>query len=98
LNPGIGNEKIVTAFSEALKMEKQNITLSLPKDILNKLKHIAVDKNTSISGLLTQTLEEIVRNEEDYNSAKVRQILMMEQGFHLGVPKSSWKREDLHER
>jgi hypothetical protein len=79
-------------------MEKQNITLSLSKDVLNKLKHIAVDKNTSISGLLTQTLEEIVRKEDTYRTAKARQMFFMERGFDLGYGQSDWNREDLHER
>jgi len=39
----------------------QNITLSLPKDLLQKIKHMAIDKQTSVSGLLTQVLEEIVK-------------------------------------
>ncbi|WHE05965.1 hypothetical protein PGH24_07205 [Thermoanaerobacterium thermosaccharolyticum] len=39
----------------------QNITLSLPKDLLQKIKHIAINKQTSVSGLLTKTLEEIVK-------------------------------------
>jgi hypothetical protein len=87
-----------TFYSEVLMMEKQNITLSLPKDILIKLKHIAVDKNTSISGLLTQTLEEIVRKEDTYRTAKTRQMFLMERGFDLGYGQFDWKREDLHER
>lgn len=79
-------------------MEKQNITLSLPKEILTKLKHIAVDKNTSISGLLIQTLAEIVQKEDAYRTAKTRQLLLMERGFDLGYGQPDWKREDLYER
>lgn len=79
-------------------MEKQNITLSLPKDMLNKLKHIAVDKNTSLSGLLTQTLTEIVYKEEAYQVAKNRQLFLMERGLDMGYGEDDWKREDLHER
>ncbi|MCL6589935.1 MAG: CopG family transcriptional regulator [Firmicutes bacterium] len=79
-------------------MERQNITLSLPKEILNRLKHIAVDKNTSISGLLAQTLTEIVRKEDAYRTAKTRQLILMERGFDLGRGPSRWNREELHER
>jgi uncharacterized metal-binding protein YceD (DUF177 family) len=42
-------------------METQNITLSLPKDVLLKVKHIAVRRHTSISSLLTQALETLVQ-------------------------------------
>lgn len=44
----------------------QNITLSLPKELIQKVKHIAVERNTSISALLTSLLEELVNREESY--------------------------------
>ncbi|MCR4429695.1 MAG: hypothetical protein NUV45_01605 [Tepidanaerobacteraceae bacterium] len=40
-------------------MQYQNITLSIPKELLRKIKHIAIEKQMSISALLTKTLEEI---------------------------------------
>jgi hypothetical protein len=80
-------------------MEKQNITLTLPKDLLNQIKHIAIDKNTSVTGLLTQTLEDIVQKNHSYHKAKIRQLTLMEKGFTMGtMDKSSWSREELHER
>jgi hypothetical protein len=80
-------------------VEKQNITLSLPKELLLKVKHIAIDKNTSVSGLLTQTLKEIILRDESYRKARDRQIYMMENGFTMGVAEEkSWKREDLYDR
>lgn len=80
-------------------MEYQNITLSIPKDILKKAKHIAVEKNMSLSGLLSRHLEEIVAKDNAYNKAKNRQIELMEKGFDLiSEGKAAWCREDLHER
>lgn len=80
-------------------MEFQNVTVSLPKEILKKAKHIAIDRQTSLSGLLAQTLEEIVQNEEAYQQAKLRQQAVMEKGLNLGVKgKVSWTREELHDR
>jgi hypothetical protein len=38
----------------------QNVTPAIPKDILRKAKILAVKRNTSQSGLLTQTLAELV--------------------------------------
>ncbi len=38
----------------------QNVTLAIPKDVLRKAKILAVQKNTSLSGLLTQTLIDLV--------------------------------------
>ena len=79
--------------------EKQNITLSLPKNILRRAKILAVERNTSLSGLLAQTLEELVLHQEDYEQARQRSLEMLKTGFELGTHgKVSWRREDLHER
>ncbi|MCX6090098.1 MAG: CopG family transcriptional regulator [Candidatus Atribacteria bacterium] len=80
-------------------MENQNITLSIPKEILIKVKHIAIEKNTSVSGLLRSVLEQIVNQEDEYNKAKERQFLTMKKGHELGIKgKVSWTRDELHER
>jgi hypothetical protein len=77
----------------------QNVTLAIPKDILRKAKILAVQKNTSLSGLLTQTLVEIVSREEGYEQARQRNLAMLKSGFDLGTQGNiTWKREDLHER
>ncbi len=80
-------------------MEYQNVTISLPKEVLKKAKHLAIDRQTSLSGLLAKTLEEIVNNEEEYQQAKIRQQSVMENGVDLGVKgKRSCTRDELHER
>lgn len=80
-------------------MNYQNITLSIPKELLKKAKHMAVEKNTSLSGLLSQYLEELVEREELYRNARHRQLYLMEKGFDMQVNETpSWKRDELHER
>lgn len=80
-------------------MEKQNITLSLSKDLLLKVKHLAIDQNTSVSGLLTQTLKEIVRKDEDYKLAKERQMKLMETGIAMEIQdQKGWQREERYDR
>ncbi len=77
----------------------QNVTLSIPKDILRKAKILAVQKNTSLSGLLTQTLADLVAHQEAYEQARQRSISMMKNGLDLGTQGHiSWKREELHDR
>ncbi|MBI2357305.1 MAG: hypothetical protein HYV04_00035, partial [Deltaproteobacteria bacterium] len=39
-------------------VEKQNVTLSIPKDVLREAKHLAVDRGISLSGFLVEALEE----------------------------------------
>jgi len=80
-------------------MEYQNVTISIPKDVLRKAKHLAIDRQTSLSGLLTKTLEEMVAQEDSYRKAKQRQMGQLKNGFDLGLRgKIGWTREELHER
>jgi hypothetical protein len=80
-------------------MERQNITLSLPKDLLQKAKILAVKNNTSLSGLLSDLLAKITNEEEAYQVAKARHLRMLKKGFDLGLKgETFWKREELHER
>ncbi len=80
-------------------MEYQNITLSLPKDILLKAKHIAIEKQTSLSGLLTRTLEEMARKEDSYKKARERHLAILNDVPDLGTAGSiSWSRRDIYER
>ena len=80
-------------------MRTQNITLSIPKDILLKIKVIAAKREMSISGFLTRILEEIVSREEGYQAAQRRHLATLEEGTHLGTNGAlSWTREELHER
>jgi metal-responsive CopG/Arc/MetJ family transcriptional regulator len=80
-------------------MERQNVTLSLPKDLLKKAKTLAVMKDKSLSDLLRETLEEKVKQETGYQKAKERQVALMKKGFNLGTKgKIAISREELHER
>lgn len=78
-------------------METQNITLSLPKNILMKLKILAVQRNSSISRLLTEAIERMLREETSYEEARNRQIALMKKGFDIGFNKP-FSRNNIHER
>ncbi|PTQ50819.1 MAG: hypothetical protein HSCHL_2548 [Hydrogenibacillus schlegelii] len=79
-------------------MEYQNVTLSLPKDALRKAKHIAIERGTSLSGLLTQFLEDLTRKDEAYRQARERHLAMMDV-LDLGTAGNlSGNRSDLHGR
>ncbi len=80
-------------------MERQNVTLSLPKALLKKAKTLAVMKDRSLSDLLRETLEEKVKEETGYQRAKKAQITFMEKGFDLGTGgRIGTAREELYER
>jgi hypothetical protein len=80
-------------------METQNITLSIPKEVLLKVKLLAVRRHTSVSGLLTETLERLVQQEEAYSRARRRHLDWLEHGMDLGTGgRVQVGREELHER
>jgi hypothetical protein len=77
----------------------QNVTLAIPKEILRKAKILAIHKNTSLSGLLTQTLVDMVAHQEAYEQARARNLSLLKNGIDLGTRgQVSWKREELHDR
>jgi metal-responsive CopG/Arc/MetJ family transcriptional regulator len=78
-------------------MEMQNITLSIPKSTLRKIKLIAVQRETSVSKLITEAVEKIAREDDKYNQAMEEALSMMKQGFHIGFKKSA-SRDELHDR
>ena len=78
-------------------METQNITLSLPKSVLRRMKLLAAQRQSSVSRLLTQAVEKMLEEETEYESARKRQTILMEQGFNLGFRKPA-SRDELHER
>lgn len=81
------------------RVEKQNITLSIPKDILREAKHFAVDRGISLSGFLVEALEERVKRLSEMRRAAERQRTLMRRGLRLGTKgRVRWTREDLHVR
>jgi predicted transcriptional regulator len=80
-------------------VENQNITLVVPKALLRKVKHLAVERETSISGLMVQALEEVVRQNDDYAQAYQRWRESVQRPRDLGTGgKITWTRDELHER
>ena len=80
-------------------MEKQNITLSLPKEILRQAKHFAIDEGVSLSGFLVDALTERVKRLRDIERAGARQRALMRRGLKLGTRgRATWKRDELHAR
>lgn len=84
---------------KASTVEVQNITFSISKELLRKVKILAAERQTSVSALLARVLQELVQREETYDRARVRHLALLEKGFDLGTDgRPTWRREDLHER
>jgi hypothetical protein len=79
--------------------ENQNISLSLPRSLLRKVKKLAIEKDESVSALLRGLMEEAVRHEESYQRAYKHWREDMKNIRDLGTyGRITWTRDELHER
>ena len=77
--------------------KKQNVTISLSPELIQKAKILAAQRSTSISGLLGEQIEVLIGSEEAYERSQRAALALLEKGFHLGgMPAAS--RDALHER
>jgi hypothetical protein len=76
---------------------KQNITLSLEKELIKKAKIVAAKREISISKMLGEMLKEIVDKEDQYEAAKRNALQTLHHGLNMGGTITR-KREDLYDR
>jgi hypothetical protein len=76
---------------------KQNLTVSLNPETIQKAKVLAARRSTSVSGLLATQIESLVGADEAYEQSQRAALALLEKGFHLGdmIPAG---RDELHER
>jgi len=76
---------------------KTNITLKLDSGLLREVKVIAAENGTSISAMLSDSLERLVRDRRGYSLARKQALARMRKGMDLAwTPPRS--RDELHER
>jgi predicted transcriptional regulator len=76
---------------------KTNVTLKVDRDLLRRARVLAAEKDTSVSALVSEQLEKVVREREGYEQAKQHALAVMKRGFNLGYKRPS-SRDELHER
>ena len=76
---------------------KRNVTLSLDEDLLHRARTVCQKKRTTLTQVIRDRLEDLVRQNEEYQSAMERIITRMKER-PIGVGKKTWTREELHER
>ncbi len=77
---------------------KRNLTIQLDEATIQAAKEVAVRRNTSVSGLVTQVLEELVREDIRYREAMKVAIDAMYYGEKtLGGGRVTWSRDELYE-
>jgi hypothetical protein len=77
-----------------------NITLSLDDKLVKEVRKIAVERDTTLTGLVRAHLEELVaqqaRSGRKRHEREALERSFSQFQFHVG--KKTWRREDLHHR
>jgi hypothetical protein len=79
-------------------METQNFTLRLPKELIRKAKILAAQRDTSVSTLLTEQIEALVKHDLEYQTAWAhwKELVQTLRLSNEGRPYPS--RDEAHER
>lgn len=76
---------------------KTNVTLKLDAHLLREARVLAAEEGRSISALLSNRLEEMVRQRKAFDRARRRALARLRRGLDLNwTPPAS--RDELHER
>lgn len=76
---------------------KTNVTLKVDADLLREARVIAAEEGSSVSALLTDRLESLVRERKAFERARRRALARLREGLDLRwTPPTS--RAELHER
>ena len=76
------------------------ITLSLDNDLVKEVRKIAVERDTTLTGLVRSYLQGLAAEHAE-SDRKRRELEALQQSFDtlkVNMGKRTWKREDLHER
>jgi len=76
---------------------KRNVTLKLDAGLLKEARVLAAEEGSSISRLLGEKLEELVRERTGYDRARKRALARLHVGMDLGWTRPG-SRDELHER
>ncbi|MGO9449772.1 MAG: DUF6364 family protein [Candidatus Binataceae bacterium] len=76
---------------------KTNVTLRLDAELLKEARVVAAEEGQSMSALIIERLESMVRERKAFEKARRRALARLRRGLDLGwtPPKS---RDELHER
>jgi hypothetical protein len=77
-----------------------NITLSLEDDLVKEVRKIAVERDTTLTGLVRAYLQELAADNAK-SGRRRRELEALEESFRslqFNMGEKTWKREDLHER
>lgn len=77
-----------------------NITLTLEDDLVREVRKIAVERDTTLTGLVRSYLQDLAA-EHGKSGRKRRELEALRRSFEqfqFNMGKRTWKREDLYDR
>ncbi len=77
-----------------------NITLSIDDDLVKEVRKIAVERDTTLTGLVRAYLRQLAADHAK-SGRKRRELEALDESFKLlrvDIGKRTWKRQDLYER
>lgn len=74
----------------------KNLTLKIDETLLNRVRHVAVDEEKSVSAWVSDLIKRSLHERDQYESQRRRALLDLEKPLSLGGEPIA--REDLYER
>ena len=75
-----------------------NITLAIEEDVLKKERKLAVERNTSLTALVRETLRQLAAREDQRAEECIAELKACFEDASGEVGTKTWSREDLYER
>ncbi len=96
---GCGPEPTSFRVTLVFVAHNQNITLSVPRALLKRVKRVAADRDPSVSALMAEALDRLANDDRRYSAARKRALEALRSARSLGTQgRRTWSREELHER
>jgi hypothetical protein len=75
-----------------------NITMSLDEKLIRKIRKIALERGTSVTGMVRSYLIEVAQREDAEKQGAIRKLRGIYEKSGITVGSKTWTREELHER
>ncbi|MDQ3152192.1 MAG: BrnA antitoxin family protein [Actinomycetota bacterium] len=79
-------------------MTSRNITLTLPAELVRRVKVIAATRDTSVSALVADYLRSLAQRDDDYERVWQEEQRLMSAGLPMRIGAVTWSRDDVHGR
>jgi hypothetical protein len=75
-----------------------NITLSVPEDVIKKVRKIAIERNTTLTAMVREFLRTMAEREENERKDRAYKLEMTFKEYSLDMGQKRWTRAELYDR